>query len=204
MSNCSNCKLGSPDQVKSKGGPVYNELFDELKPYHLEYDKTYFFWGNILYDKQTQNSRCSLILNKDKFDNVQYLVQIFLKNKPSLFKPLTGICLNDNRGIISNQNGFTIQYTTVDQSLYFYTTNSNDLIGKFILEDAMLRPPGPPGLKGNLSTCGEKGFYSCNYCNCGQCTKSPYIGGNPGYIKTNTSCSGKKTKYCSSYYCKCA
>ena len=205
MSDCSNCKLGSPDQVKSKGGPVYNELFDELKPYRLEYDKTYFFFGNIFYDRQTQNARCSLILNKDKLGNVQYLVQIFLKNKPSLFKPFTGVCLNDNRGIISNQNGFTIQYTTVDQSLYFYTTNSNDLMGKFILEDVLLVPPGPPGPLGVRGTsknpgtyyCGDKGYGGCKYCNCGQCNNSVL---KPGYIKT-TSCGGK---VCESYNCDCS
>ena len=49
MSNCSNCKVGSPDQVKSKGGPVYNELFEELKPYRLEYDKTYYLKDNKSY-----------------------------------------------------------------------------------------------------------------------------------------------------------
>ena len=200
MSDCSNCKLGSPDQVKSKGGPVFNELFEELKPYRLEYDKTYFFFGNIFYDRQTQNARCSLILNKDKLGNVQYLVQIFLKNKPSLFKPFTGICLNDNRGIISNQNGFTIQYTIADQSLHFYTTNSNDLIGKLILEDALLVPPGPLGVRGTSKNpspftyyCGENNQFFCNYCNCGQCgTKE-----KPGYIKT-TSCGAKD---CLTYYC---
>ncbi len=202
MSNCSNCKLGSPDQVKSKGGPVFNELFDELRPYRLEYDKTYFFWGSILYDRQTQNARCSLILNKDKFGNTQYLVQIFLKNKPSLLKPFSGVCLVDNRGIISNQNGFTIKYSTVDQSLYFYTTNSNDLMGKFILEDAMLIPPGPPRLKGGKpcsSSCGEKGAMYCNYCNCGECFSPTNDKQRPGTLYSS-SCG---QKYCRTFYCKC-
>ena len=200
MPDCSNFKLGSTNEFNSKGGPFFNELFEELKPYRLEYDKTYFFFGNIFYDRQTQNARCSLILNKDKLGNVQYLVQIFLKNKPSLFKPFTGVCLNDNRGIISNQNGFTIQYTTADQSLYFYTTNSNDLMGKLILEDALINPPGPPGLKRaapapdpNKSSCGENGQYFCNYCNCGQCGTND----KPGFIST-TSCG---IKDCLTYFC---
>jgi hypothetical protein len=110
--------------------------------------------------------------------------------------------LNDNRGIISNQNGFTIQYTTIDQSLYFYTTNSNDLIGKFILEDALLVPPGPPGLRGTKpisETCGENGYSYCNYCNCGQCIISKYGDFFPGYKKT-TSCGGK---VCETYNCSC-
>ena len=196
MSNCPNSKLGFTDEVKSKGGPVFNELLDELKPYRLEYDKTYFFWGNIIYNGQTQNSRCSLILNKDKFSNSQYLVQIFLKNKPSLLKPLTGVCLDDNRGIISNQNGFTIQYTTVDQSLYFYTTNSNDLMGKYILEDALKYIPGPPGLKANDYYCGQNSYFGCNYCNCGQCN----IVNFPGF-NTPPTTFGKIN--CSTYYCNC-
>jgi hypothetical protein len=188
MPNCSNCNLSSPDQIKSKGGPVYNELFNELKQYDLLYDKTYFFNGCILYDKLTKNARCSLLLSKDILENTQYFIQIFQKGKPSLIKPFTGNCLQDNRGIISNQNGFTIQYTTIDQSLYFYTTNSNDLMGKFILEDAMMNPPRPLGAKAQPGTygCGENGYHYCGYCNCGEC----FIYGSPGY-KITTSCSHK-------------
>jgi len=200
MSNCSNCKLGSPDQVKSKGGPIYNELFDELKPYRLEYDKTYFFRGSIFYYGETLKTKCSLILSKDKFGNSQYIVQIFRGGKPSLIRPFTGICLYDNRGIISNQNGFTIQYTTVDQRLYFYTSNSNDLMGQFTLEDAIMNS-GSLGLKAINGTysCGKNGWKSCSQCGCGECTAWLL----PGVSQEITTSCGDKVKVCdTSNICK--
>lgn len=204
--SCKEQKPNDEEVGEISDGSIRTKIINELKPFKLSFDKKYFFNGSVLFNRQTIPARASLLINKDENmnGNKYYLLQIILQqSKNQILKPFTGLCLIDNRGVMSNQDGFYISYQTIDQSLQFYSINSNDISFKGILRDSLInnKPRG-----GNPGTyyCGttnqkyNKRFYSCNYCNCGECVCSA-IDQNPG-ITYKTSCGDV---LCNTVDCKC-
>lgn len=148
----------------------FTEILKCLKPYRLIIGKTYEFIGTILVNKSEPIfCKCSLTITTNSNKNYEYLLQIHTKN--NIIKPIKKICLMDNRGISSNFDGFNLSYQTIDQSLNFHTTNSNDLIGKFILNDALIEPDYSCGGCYTATGFGSCLGYvtSCGYCAKGDC-----------------------------------
>jgi hypothetical protein len=191
--NCNDQKPNDDEVREISDGSLRKELIKELKPFRLVLNKNYFFKGNILFNGKRLYTRASLILNSDDHRNTYYLLQFKLfQSDNQIFKPFTDICLLDNRGITSNQNGFYISYQIIDQSLQFYSMNSNDFLFKGILEDSILKN-NTRSTGGNPGTinCGAKpsvgqSIGSCGYCNCGTCLLVTVY--NYGYLSTCGEC----------------
>ena len=119
-------------------GSIIQNFVKELKPYTLKLNHLHIFYGKLSFNKQSMgNCKCSLILHKNTItDMIDYILQFYIKNDTSFLKPIHNSGLLTKRMYYSNYDGFNLRYDTISQTLTFNTTDSNNILGSFVLEGA--------------------------------------------------------------------
>ena len=100
---------------------------DYLRKFTLKLNIIYTFTGMLSMNKETKPSKCSLAGG-----TIFYLIVFNTK-----FKPVSNLINYGTRKIISTFDGFYLEYSLVDQTLIFYTTNDNDFLGSYILDESI-------------------------------------------------------------------
>ena len=164
---------------------IFKKILNILKKNTLSYDKPNFFDGQLFYNNIFDHGKFSLqIIKNDTKKTYGFILQIH--SKVHKIKPFTSEhCIINSRGLLSNKDGFFLQYDVATSELIFYTTNSNHIIGKALL---LNREKKSSELKSNPHTisCGKQhSLKYCEYCDCGQCYTT---GSNkrPGRVASTT------------------
>ena len=163
---------------------IFKKILNILKKNTLSYDKPNIFDGQLFYNNIFDHGKFSLqIIKNDTKKTYGFILQIH--SKVHKIKPFTSEhCIINSRGLLSNKDGFFLQYDVATSELIFYTTNSNHIFGKALL---LNKEKKSSELKSNPHTfdCGYSDNHSCEYCECGEC----YISNKPGrFLETTYGC----------------
>ena len=159
---------------------IFKKILNILKKNTLSYDKPNIFDGQLFYNNIFDHGKFSLqIIKNDTKKTYGFILQIH--SKVHKIKPFTSEhCIINSRGLLSNKDGFFLQYDVATNELIFYTTNSHHIIGKALLLDKETLKKNKNKSSGSQCEpyefcCGRSDNHSCENCNCGKCI-SGYLG----------------------------